>query len=149
MHTSWGEFFFPSFQKMKHKIRYCQASRQVQRELLLERLTSMRQVCIGCVLNRSHYLGQSIQKSKAGAGCTAVLLPQDTTTRIWDMRMTNRSVHTLLGNMAAIRSLRYSSDGKYLAAAEAADFVHLYDVDAGYSVYGYSSHSNRACTGWL
>lgn len=32
--------------------------------------------------------------------------------------------------MGAIRSLRFSSDGRFLAAAEPADFVHVYDVGA-------------------
>lgn len=37
------------------------------------------------------------------------------------------------GRMGAIRSLRFSADGKFLAAAEPADFVHIYDVAAGFS----------------
>ena len=34
----------------------------------------------------------------------------------------------LKGRLGAIRSLRFSSDGRYLALAEPADFVHVYDV---------------------
>ena len=34
--------------------------------------------------------------------------------------------------MGAIRSLRFSPDGSYLAAAEPADFVHVYDVGSGF-----------------
>ena len=60
-------------------------------------------------------------------------LPQDTTTRIWDMRKLDRSVHTFCGEMSAVRSLRYSPDGRFLAVAEAADFVNLYDVASGYT----------------
>ena len=58
---------------------------------------------------------------------------QDTTTRIWDIRMPNESLCTLVGDMAAIRSLRFSPDGRFLAAAEAADFVHIYDSSTDYS----------------
>jgi WD40 repeat protein len=32
-----------------------------------------------------------------------------------------------------IRSLRFSEDGKFLAVAEPADFVHIYDTTSGYS----------------
>lgn len=59
---------------------------------------------------------------------------QDTTTKIWDIRMSNECVHTLVGDMAAIRSLRYTPDGKFLAAAEAADFVHIYDTSNEYAL---------------
>lgn len=66
--------------------------------------------------------------------CSARLcLAQDTTTRIWDMRKLDRSVHTFCGEMSAVRSLRYSPDGRFLAVAEAADFVNLYDVASGYT----------------
>lgn len=50
---------------------------------------------------------------------------QDLTTRIWDLRKPDSSVATLKGNMGAIRSLRYSPDGRYLAMAEPADFVQV------------------------
>ncbi len=57
---------------------------------------------------------------------------QDTTIRIWDIRRPERSAKVLRGRVGAIRSLRYSSDGLWLAAAEPMDFVHLYDVHDGY-----------------
>lgn len=38
----------------------------------------------------------------------------------------------LKGNLGAIRSIRYTSDGRYIATAEPADFVHVYDVKSGY-----------------
>ncbi|CAM8921426.1 unnamed protein product [Rhodiola kirilowii] len=53
---------------------------------------------------------------------------QDKTCRIWDARNLSKSVSVLKGNLGAIRSLRFTSDGRYLAAAEPADFVHLYDT---------------------
>ena len=58
---------------------------------------------------------------------------QDTSTRVWDLRKPSESVAVLCGNMGAVRALRYSPDGRVLAAAEPADFVRLYDVGAGYS----------------
>mmetsp|Transcript_10618 Transcript_10618/g.21014 ORF Transcript_10618/g.21014 Transcript_10618/m.21014 type:complete len:449 (-) Transcript_10618:78-1424(-) len=52
---------------------------------------------------------------------------QDKTSRVWDIR-TMKCLATLPGKIGAIRSLRFTNDGKYLAVAEPADFVRLYDV---------------------
>ncbi len=60
---------------------------------------------------------------------------QDTSTRIWDLRKPNESRAILCGNMGAVRSLRYSHDGRFLAATEPADFVRLYDVESDYTRY--------------
>ena len=57
---------------------------------------------------------------------------QDTSTRVWDLRKPSESVAMLCGNMGAIRSLRYSPCGRFLAACEPADFVRLYDVKSNY-----------------
>ncbi|GMP64867.1 hypothetical protein CsSME_00025927 [Camellia sinensis var. sinensis] len=57
---------------------------------------------------------------------------QDKTCRIWDIRNTSKSVAALKGNLGAIRSIRYTSDGRFLATAEPADFVHVYDTKSGY-----------------
>ncbi|KAG2193712.1 hypothetical protein INT47_013180 [Mucor saturninus] len=54
---------------------------------------------------------------------------QDKTTRIYDIRNTSKSVHVLGSNIGAIRSLHYSHDGHYLAAAEPIDFVHIYETE--------------------
>eukprot|EP00253_Pinus_taeda_P015088 PITA_15088 len=51
---------------------------------------------------------------------------QDTTCRLWDVRNTSTSLEVLKGNMAAIRSIRFSSDGQFMAMAEQADFVHIF-----------------------
>lgn len=92
---------------------------------------------------------QSVRKFKFGTqicmrgaqlvtGCqfghqTAMFWPQDTTTRVWDVRMTGRgSVAVLKGRIGAIRSLRYSPCGRVLAVAEPADFITLYDAAEGY-----------------
>ncbi|KAG6469242.1 hypothetical protein ZIOFF_073948 [Zingiber officinale] len=58
---------------------------------------------------------------------------QDKTCRIWDIRNLSKSVAVLRGNLGAIRSVRFSSDGQFLAMAEPADFVHIYDVGSGYN----------------
>jgi hypothetical protein len=34
--------------------------------------------------------------------------------------------------MAAIRCIRYTSDGKFMAMSESADFLHIFDVTNGY-----------------
>lgn len=65
-------------------------------------------------------------------GVTFTTGNQDKTCRIWDARNMSKSVAVLKGNLGAIRSLRYTSDGSYLAMAEPADFVHVYDVKSGY-----------------
>ncbi|KAK3151777.1 hypothetical protein QOZ80_3AG0250410 [Eleusine coracana subsp. coracana] len=58
---------------------------------------------------------------------------QDATCRLWDARNTSRSFAVLKGRISAVRGLRFSADGRFLAAAEAADFVHVYDAEAGYA----------------
>nr|CAB3455015.1 unnamed protein product [Digitaria exilis] len=58
---------------------------------------------------------------------------QDTTCRLWDIRNLSQSFAVLKGRIGAIRNLKFSSDGRFLAASEVADFVHVYDVHADYS----------------
>lgn len=58
---------------------------------------------------------------------------QDTTCRLWDTRNLSASFAVLGGRISAVRGLRFSSDGRFLAMAEAADFVHVYDARAGYA----------------
>ncbi|KAF7732151.1 hypothetical protein EC973_006406 [Apophysomyces ossiformis] len=48
--------------------------------------------------------------------------------RIYDIRYPSKSLYVLGAKVGAIRSLKYSSDGKYLAASEHIDFVHIYDT---------------------
>ncbi|CAA0815463.1 Transducin/WD40 repeat-like superfamily protein [Striga hermonthica] len=57
---------------------------------------------------------------------------QDKTCRVWDARNLSKSVYVLKGNLGAIRSIRFSSDGQFMAMAEPADFVHLYEVKSDY-----------------
>ncbi|KAK7410543.1 hypothetical protein VNO78_01393 [Psophocarpus tetragonolobus] len=57
---------------------------------------------------------------------------QDTTCRLWDIRNLSQSMAVLKGKMGAIRALRFTSDGRFLAMAEPADFVHIFDTHSGY-----------------
>ncbi|XP_062188997.1 uncharacterized WD repeat-containing protein C2A9.03-like isoform X3 [Phragmites australis] len=58
---------------------------------------------------------------------------QDTTCRLWDIRNLSQSFAVLKGRISAIRGLKFSSDGHFLAMSEAADFVHVYDSQSDYS----------------
>ena len=53
--------------------------------------------------------------------------------RVWDARNLSQSLDVLGGNIGAIRSIRFTSDGQFLATAEPADFVHIFDVRSDYS----------------
>ena len=57
---------------------------------------------------------------------------QDLTTRIFDLRVTQKPLCVLKSHVGAVRSLRFSPDGRTLAVAEPADYVTLYDVGTGY-----------------
>ncbi|AQL03296.1 Transducin/WD40 repeat-like superfamily protein [Zea mays] len=66
-------------------------------------------------------------------GLTFATGNQDKTCRIWDARNLTESVHVLRGNVGAIRSIRFTSDGHFLSMAEAADFVHIFDIKSDYN----------------
>lgn len=66
-------------------------------------------------------------------GLTFATGNQDKTCRIWDARNLTESVHVLRGNVGAIRSIRFTSDGHFLSMAEAADFVHIFDTKSDYN----------------
>ncbi|KAK3029266.1 hypothetical protein RJ639_039506 [Escallonia herrerae] len=65
-------------------------------------------------------------------GLTFATGNQDKTCRIWDVRNLSKSVAALKGNLGAIRSIRYTSDERFVAMAEPADFVHVFDVKNEY-----------------
>lgn len=65
-------------------------------------------------------------------GLTFATGNQDKTCRIWDVRNLSKSVAVLKGNLGAVRSIRYTSDGRFMAMAEPADFVHVFDVKNNY-----------------
>ncbi|KAK6938173.1 WD40 repeat [Dillenia turbinata] len=58
---------------------------------------------------------------------------QDTTCRLWDVRNPSQSLAVLKGRMGAIRAVRFTSDGQFLAMAEPADFVHIFNSRSGYA----------------
>ncbi|KAG8072175.1 hypothetical protein GUJ93_ZPchr0006g41815 [Zizania palustris] len=58
---------------------------------------------------------------------------QDKTCRIWDVRNLSKSLHVLRGNLGAIRSICFTSDGQFMSMAEPADFVHVFDVGSDYN----------------
>ncbi|CAI9116336.1 OLC1v1017453C3 [Oldenlandia corymbosa var. corymbosa] len=58
---------------------------------------------------------------------------QDTTCRIWDIRNLSKSLSVLKGRMGAIRAIRFTSDGRFMAMAEPADFVHILDTRSDYA----------------
>ncbi|KAK4254530.1 hypothetical protein QN277_009902 [Acacia crassicarpa] len=57
---------------------------------------------------------------------------QDKTCRVWDVRNMSKSLAVLKGNLGAIRSIRFTSDGQFMAMSEPADFVHIYDAKQGF-----------------
>ncbi|XP_002518228.3 uncharacterized WD repeat-containing protein C2A9.03-like [Ricinus communis] len=57
---------------------------------------------------------------------------QDKTCRVWDIRNLSSSIAILKGNLGAVRSIRFSSDGQFMVVAEPADFVHVYSTKADY-----------------
>ncbi|XP_019099378.1 PREDICTED: uncharacterized WD repeat-containing protein C2A9.03 isoform X4 [Camelina sativa] len=57
---------------------------------------------------------------------------QDTTCRLWDIRYPSDSFAVLKGNMGAIRGLKFTPGGRFLAMAEPADFVHIFDMESGF-----------------
>ncbi|KAM3289242.1 hypothetical protein P3S67_017529 [Capsicum chacoense] len=57
---------------------------------------------------------------------------QDKTFRIWDLRNLPPPTAVPKENMGAVRSISYSSDGRFLVVAEPADFVHIYNAEGEY-----------------
>lgn len=53
---------------------------------------------------------------------------QDKTARILDMRNTSAPIAIFQSRMAAVRSLRFSGDSRFLAVMEADDYVHILDM---------------------
>lgn len=83
-----------------------------------------------------HELSGHIDYSFASAwnpnGFTFATGNQDKTCRVWDIRNLSKSAAVLRGNLGAIRSIRFTSDGRFMAMAEPADFVHVFDVTSEY-----------------
>lgn len=56
---------------------------------------------------------------------------QDMTTRVWDVRSPRAPLALLRARIGAVRALRFSPCGRFLAAAEPADYVTVYDAASG------------------
>ncbi|XP_057474694.1 uncharacterized WD repeat-containing protein C2A9.03-like [Actinidia eriantha] len=84
------------------------------------------------VMHLAGHLDFSFASAWHPDGLTFATGNQDKTCRIWDVRNLSKSVAALKGNLGAIRSIRYTSDGRFMAMAEPADFVHVYDAKGGY-----------------
>ena len=105
--------------------------------LLLQNKLNENQVRDPWFLQTVHALLGHLDFSFASAwnpdGQTFATGNQDKTCRIWDIRNLSKSVSVLRGNLGAIRSIRFTSDGRFMAMAEPADFVHIFDVRNGYN----------------
>lgn len=56
---------------------------------------------------------------------------QDHTCRVWDVRNMSQSLTVLGAHMGAVRSLRFSSCGRFMVMAEPRDYVHIFDINGG------------------
>lgn len=57
---------------------------------------------------------------------------QDRSARIFDVRKLDKSLHTLVGNMAPVRNVKFSPCGSLFTMMEADDFVHVFDVNSDF-----------------
>lgn len=99
-----------------------------------EKVSNLRTLFLQTIVALSGHLDFSFASAWNPDGVTFATGNQDKTCRIWDMRNLSKSVEVLKGNLGAVRSIRYTSDGRYMAIAEPADFVHIYDVKNGYEM---------------
>ncbi|KAJ2664300.1 hypothetical protein IW148_002124 [Coemansia sp. RSA 1199] len=53
---------------------------------------------------------------------------QDTSVRVYDVRWPREAAAVVCGNIGAMRVVRFSTCGRFLLAAEAADYVHVYET---------------------
>lgn len=60
---------------------------------------------------------------------------QDTTCRVWDIRNTKTSLHVLPAEIGSVYNTKYSKDGRFLAFAEAIDYVNIYDSQKNYESF--------------
>ncbi|XP_015081874.1 uncharacterized WD repeat-containing protein C2A9.03-like [Solanum pennellii] len=81
-----------------------------------------------------HVLDYSYASAWHPDGQTFATGNEDKTCRVWDVRNLSKSVTVLNGTFGSIMSMRYTSDGRYMAMAEQEDFVHILYVKSGYVV---------------
>ncbi|OAY75061.1 putative WD repeat-containing protein [Ananas comosus] len=107
------------------------------RDFDMERFQLCRHFRFQWPVNTVHDLRGHLDYSFASAwnpdGRTFATGNQDKTCRVWDVRNLSQSLVVLRGNLGAIRSIRFTSDGQFMAMAEPADFVHIFDIGSGYS----------------
>ncbi|XP_009591351.1 uncharacterized WD repeat-containing protein C2A9.03-like isoform X1 [Nicotiana tomentosiformis] len=84
------------------------------------------------VSNLKGHLDYSFASSWHPNGTILATGNQDTTCRLWDIRNTSQSIAVLRGRMGAIRAIKFTSDGRFMAMAEPADFVHIFDTQSDY-----------------
>ncbi|KAJ4826768.1 hypothetical protein Tsubulata_001958 [Turnera subulata] len=84
------------------------------------------------VMALNGHLDHSFASAWNPDGVTFATGNQDKTCRIWDVRNLSKSIAVLQGNLGGIYCIRYTADGQYMAMAESADFVHIYDAKNGY-----------------
>eukprot|EP01023_Acetabularia_acetabulum_P004452 TRINITY_DN11860_c0_g4_i1.p1 TRINITY_DN11860_c0_g4~~TRINITY_DN11860_c0_g4_i1.p1 ORF type:complete len:427 (-),score=74.62 TRINITY_DN11860_c0_g4_i1:166-1446(-) len=58
---------------------------------------------------------------------------QDFTARVRDIRKPEQCLRVLPGKGGAIRSIRFSQDGRFMSMSEPVDFVHIYDVNENFN----------------
>ena len=68
--------------------------------------------------------------------------------RLWDLRKPGSTLGMLQSCMAAVRSIRFSPDGRLCVAAEAADFVHILDVHSGFTRHALLWQAHTAVCYW-
>ncbi|XP_015081875.2 uncharacterized WD repeat-containing protein C2A9.03-like [Solanum pennellii] len=86
------------------------------------------------VSSLSGHVGSSYASAWHPDGQTFATGNEDNTCRIWDIRNLSKSVTVLNDTFGPIMSIRYTSDGRYMAMAEYEDLVHIFDVKSGYVV---------------
>ncbi|XP_076915492.1 putative WD repeat-containing protein C2A9.03 [Bidens hawaiensis] len=84
------------------------------------------------VASMKGHLDYSFASAWHGDGRIVATGNQDKTCMVWDVRNLANPVSVLKGKIAAVRSLRFSSDGQFLVVAEAADFVNVYNTALNY-----------------
>eukprot|EP00842_Homolaphlyctis_polyrhiza_P004326 jgi/Hompol1/4895/HPOL_001038-RA len=85
----------------------------------------------GAVLSRlTGHVDYSYSCAWSPCGLLVATGNQDLTTRIYDVRRADRALCVLGARMAAIRSLQFTEDAKYLVMSESADFVQVVDMES-------------------
>ncbi|CAA2992631.1 uncharacterized WD repeat-containing -like isoform X2 [Olea europaea subsp. europaea] len=93
----------------------------------------LTRLCLQVLSNLKGHLDYSFASAWHPNGQILATGNQDTTCRLWDVRNLSESFAVLKGRMGAIRAIRFSSDGQFMAMTEPADFVHIFDAESDYA----------------